>query len=214
MSSVRAPRNSLSFDLVVAGAVELADERGLDELTMRALATHLGVRPMAIYHYVANKDEILDAIVDVVFKEVYVPEAADDWRTELALRSRSMHDALRRHAWAVALMEARVNPGTANLKNHEAVLDVLLSAGFSLAATAHAYAVVDAFVYGFVLQEAMLDSIDLRGSAPELMKAMNLAEFPRMAQFAAQHVLAQGYAFEDSFEVGLTMMLDGVSALL
>lgn len=91
---------------------------------------------------------------------------------------------------------------------------MLLSAGFSLAATAHGYAVLDAFVYGFVLQETMLDGVDLRGSAPELFNAMHLAEFPRISQFATQHVLTPGYAFEDSFEVGLTMVLDGLNTLL
>lgn len=209
----RAPRNTLSRDLLVAGAVELADAEGIAALTIRALAAQLGVKPMAIYHHVANKDEILDAIVDAVYAEVYVPVATGDWREELTRRSLSMHEALGRHPWAVSLMDTRVNAGPANLASHEAVLEVLLTAGFSLQATAHAYATLDAFVYGFVLQEVSLDSIDLHDSAQEVVAGMNLAGYPRLAQFASEHVMQEGYAFSDSFEVGLNLTLDGLAAL-
>lgn len=209
----RAPRNSLNRDLVVARALDLADRRGLADLTIRALATECGVKPMAIYHHVANKEAILDAIVDVVFAEVYAPRPGRPWRDELAERSWSMRAALRRHPWALAVMESRRNPGPATLLGHEACLEVLRSAGFSLPATAHAYAVLDAFVYGFSLQEAMLDDVDLANSADQLVAAMDLSRFPRMAEFATQHVLTEGYAFADSFRVGLDLTLDGLERL-
>lgn len=209
----RAPRNSLSRELVVSRAVQLADRDGLAVLTIRALAAECGVKPMAIYHHIASKEAILDAIVDTVFEEVQLPQAQRPWREELAQRSRSMRAALGRHPWALALLEARRNPGPATLRGHEACLEVLRSAGFSLQATAHAYAVLDAFVYGFSLQEAMLGQIDLDGSAPELIEAMDLTRFPRMAEFATQHVLADGYSFADSFEVGLDLVLDALERL-
>ena len=209
----RAPRNSLSRDLVVRRALELADRDGLAVLTIRALADACEVKPMAIYHHIANKDAILDAIVDAVFDEIYVPQAQGPWREELAERCRSMRAALRRHPWALALMESRRNPGPANLRGHEACLDVLRTAGFSLPATAHAYAVLDAFVYGFALQEAMLGEIDLEGSAAELIDGIDLRSHPRMAEFATQHVLRPGYSFGDSFEVGLELTLDAVERL-
>lgn len=209
----RAPRNTLSRDLVVARAVALADRDGLGVLTIRNLAAECGVKPMAIYHHIANKEAILDAIVDAVFAEVYVPRTSRPWCDELAERSRSMRATLRRHPWALALMEARRNPGPATLLGHEACLEVLRSAGFSLQATAHAYAVLDAFVYGFALQEAMLDQVGLAESAAELVEGMNLAGFPRMAEFATQHVLAEGYSFASSFEVGLDLVLDALERL-
>ncbi|QCB52578.1 TetR/AcrR family transcriptional regulator [Rhodococcus sp. PAMC28707] len=213
MVKARAPRNSLTRERVVACAVTLADRDGVPALTMRALADELGVRPMAIYNHVANKEDILDAIVDHVFGEVYLPVADGVWSEELARRSRSLRLALGRHPWATALMETRVSPGEATLTNHEAVLDVLLSNGFSLSAAAHTYAVVDAFVYGFALQESMLASIDIPSSAQAIRDAMDLTKFPRMAQFAGEHVMQPGYSFADSFEVGLAMVIDGAGAL-
>lgn len=212
--SARAPRNTLSRERVTAEAVALADAEGLTALTIRALATRLGVKPMAIYHHVANKEGLLDAIVDAVYAEVHLPGTDGEWRTELERRSHSMHEALGRHRWAVALMDTRLQPGPANLASHEAALDVLLTAGFSLQATAHAYATLDAFVYGFAVQEAALDSIDLSGSAEAIVSSIPIAGYPRMAQFATQHVLQEGYAFSDSFTVGLGLVLDGIATLL
>ncbi|MCB8957241.1 MAG: TetR/AcrR family transcriptional regulator [Nocardioides sp.] len=209
----RAPRNTLSRDLVVERAVRLADREGLGVLTIRALAGECGVKPMAIYHHVSGKEEILDAIVDAVFAEIYAPQVDGPWREELARRSRSVREALGRHPWALALMEARRNPGLATLAGHEACLEVLRSAGFSLQATAHAYAVLDAFVYGFALQETMLAQVDLDGSVDELVESMDLARFPRMHEFATEHVLQDGYAFAASFEVGLELVLDALERL-
>lgn len=212
-TSARAPRHTITRERVLAGALELADAEGLAALTIRGLATRLGVKPMAIYHHVASKEEILDALVDAVYAEIYLPVAGPPWREQLAERTRSMRAALGRHPWALSVMETRVHPGPANLANHEAALEVLRSAGFSLPATAHAYAVLDAFVYGFCLQESMLAAIDLEGSADVLIAGMDLSGMPRMAEFAAGHVLTEGYAFGDSFEVGLALVLDGIAAL-
>lgn len=194
-------------------AEQIADESGVAALTIRAIADRLGVKPMAIYHHVAGKEEILDDIVDAVFSQVYRPDATRPWRTELERRARSLRAALGSHPWAISLTETRRHPGPANLASHEALLDLLLTAGFSLAATAHAGAVIDAFVFGFCLQEAMLKDLGLDQDAAALLAGMNLADSPRLAQFAEQHVLRTGYAFADSFDVGLALVLDGIAAL-
>ncbi len=213
MARSRAPRNTLTRDRIVAGALELADRDGLDALTIRALAAHLGVRPMAIYHHVPNKDAIIDALVDAVHGEVEETEAGEGWRDRLADRSRSLRSALRRHPWAVSVIDARPNPGPNTLRTHEAALDILRTAGFSLAATAHAYAILDAFVYGFVLQEVMLESVGLEDATDDLIEGIDLAGHPRMAEFAVEHVSRPGYSFADSFEVGLDILLDGIEEL-
>lgn len=212
-SPARAPRHTITRERVITGALELADAEGLAALTIRALAGRLGVKPMAIYHHVAGKEEILDAIVDAVYAEIYLPASGPPWREELAHRSRSMREALGRHPWALGLMETRRHPGPANLASHESVLEVLRSAGFTLVATAHAYAILDAFVYGFALQESMLSSIDLEGSTADLLAGIDFTGLPRMVEFATDHVLVEGYAFADSFEVGLALVLDGIAAL-
>lgn len=168
---------------------------------------------MAIYHHVASKEEILDDVVDEIYAQIHRPEPNGPWRIELAARARSMRAVLARHPWALALMETRRHPGPANRANHEALLDLLLTAGFSMSATGHAAAVLDAFVFGFALQEAMLSDLGLIEDPAELLAGMDLSDSPRMTQFAREHILVAGYAFGDSFEVGLGLVLDGLQTL-
>src|SRR3954454_3062910 len=150
----RRPR--LSRERVLQGALSVADTGGLASLTIRSLAEELGVKPMSVYYHVANKDEILAALVDIVFGEIQLPVPGRDWRSEMRARAHSAREVLARHRWAIGLLESRSNPGPANLRHHDAVLACLRHAGFSLALTAHAYALLDSYVYGFALQEASL----------------------------------------------------------
>ena len=114
-------RGSLSRDHIIDGAMALADEIGLEPLTIRRLADHLGVRPMTIYHYVKNKDDIVDGMVGRVFDEVERPAADTLWKDAIASRARSLRDALRRHPWAIPIMESRRTPGADILDHHETV---------------------------------------------------------------------------------------------
>lgn len=200
----------MNRERVVTAARELVDRDGLDALTVRVLAAELGVRPMAIYHYVASKDELLDALVDLVFREIALPVGGGDWRQELSRRCASMRETLARHRWALPVMETRTHPGPATLASHEAVLEVLRSAGFSLRATAHAYATLDAFVYGFALQESMLEVAGLPDDSAEVMDAMDLRRYPRLAELAMMYATATSYPFTASFDVGLNVILDGI----
>lgn len=213
MSPPRAPRNTLTQDKVLATALELLDDDGLGAFTIRELAARLDVRPMSIYHYTPSKEALLDALVDVVFGEVYVPIPGGEWRTELTRRSVSMREALARHRWALPVMETRTHPGPATLSNHEGVLAVLRTAGFTLEATAHAYAILDAFVYGFSLQEAMLEAAGLPDDSAELAQGMDLTRYPRVAELAASYTAAETYPFAASFDVGLRVTLDGIERL-
>lgn len=213
MSAPRAPRNTLTRDRVLGAAIQLADAEGLEALTIRALAQHLGVRPMSIYHYVSNKDELLDALVDAVFSELYLPEKEGNWREELITRVQSARSAFTRHPWAIAVLETRTRPGPANLAAHEAVLDLLRTAGFSVSAAGHAYAILDAFMYGFALQDAMLRSVELDTSASALRDQMDLSRHPRLAELAARFVDEEEYPLDASFRLGLTIALDGIARL-
>lgn len=195
---------------MIAGARALADAHGLEALTIRALATHLDVRPMSIYHYVANKEQLLDALVDSVFEEFHTPQPDRSWRIELAQRARSVRSVVTQHPWALTIMETRTHPGPANLNGHEAVLEVLHRAGFTVKASAHAYAILDAYVFGFALQDVMLRSIQLDTSAAELRAEMDLNSHPRLTEIAGFYVSAPTYPLELSFELGLELILDGI----
>ncbi len=214
MATPRAPRNTLTHEKLVDAAFQLVDQEGIGAFTIRELAGRLQVRPMSIYHYASSKDDLLDYLVDAVFSEVYLPEAQGNWREELTRRSRSMRDTLARHRWALAVMETRAHPGPATLTNHEAVLDVLRTSGFSLEAAAHAYAILDAFVYGFALQEAMLETVGVPTDSASVMRGMDLRRFPRVAEMAAAYATADVYPLKDTFDVGLEIVMDGVQRLI
>jgi AcrR family transcriptional regulator len=206
----------LNRERVLEGAVQVADAGGLGSLTIRSLAERLGVRPMSVYHYVANKGEILDGIVDIVFGEMDLPTVGGDWRTELTRRARSARAVLRRHPWAIPLLESRATPGPATLAHHNAVLGTLLAAGFSREVTAHAYAILDAFVYGFAVQESSLpfEGPDSVGDIAEpIMELMASGEYPHMVDMATSYYLRPGYDFGDEFEFGLGLLLDSLERL-
>src|SRR3984893_14415728 len=161
-------RTRLSRLVVLQAALALTDEHGLEGLSMRRLARTLGVVPMALYKHVANKDELLDDMVDIVFGEIESPSIDGDWRSAMQRRAISAREALKRHNWAIGLMETR-NPGPANLRNHNAVMGCLREAGFSFETAIHAYSVQDAYIYGFAQQERTLgfDTPDSAGEAAQ-----------------------------------------------
>ena len=208
-------RRTLNRERVLAGALEVADAEGIGSLTIRSLAQHLGVAPMAVYHYVANKDEILDGLVDLVFGEMTPPSPEGDWREEISRRSHSARRVLRGHPWAIALLDSRTSPGMATLRHHEATLATFRAGGFTIQQTAHAYALLDSYVYGFAVQEAALpfsgpDSA--KEVAEPLMEA--LAGFPHMVEIATQVAMQPGYDFGNEFGVGLEMILDAMERWL
>lgn len=214
--SSKIRRVPLSRERVLVGAVALADADGIGALTIRSLAQHLGVKPMSLYYYVANKSEILDAIVDVVFSEIDLPTADGDWRAEIHLRATSARHVLRRHSWAIGLLESRTTPGPATLRHHDAMLGTLRGAGFSIAMTAHAYALIDSYVYGFALQESALpfegpDTVT--AVAVPMMEQFSAGEYPNLVELATEHILQPGYDFGDEFDFGLNLILDALSGL-
>src|SRR5687767_7912135 len=149
----RAP---LTRERVLEAAMKLADAGGLEALSMRRLGQELGVEAMAVYYYFANKERVLDGIVDLVFGEIEVPSAGAEWKTEMRRRAMSVRDALLRHRWAIGLMESRTEPGPANLRHHDAVIGCLRAAGFDMAMVATAYSLMDAYIYGFAMTKMNL----------------------------------------------------------
>jgi len=212
--SDRPVRVPLSRDRVLSAAVAIADAGGVGSLTIRSLADKLGVKPMSVYHYVANKEEILDAIVDLVFAEVELPRPGGDWQAEMRRRAVSARQVLGRHPWAIALLQSRTSPGPATLRHHDAFIGTLRDAGFSVAMTAHALALIDSYVYGFALSEAALpihgpESVaEIAGS---MMQAYAPDAYPHLAEFTTEHVIRPGYDFGEEFPFGLDVILDGLA---
>ncbi len=207
------PRAPLSRDRVLQGALDLADRIGVEDFTIRRLAAALDVKPMTIYHHVPGKEQILDGIVDLVFGEIDLPPESLPWADAMRRRCVSARHALNRHPWAPPLMESRVSPGPALLRHHDAVLACLRRGGLSLPLTAHAYAILDSYVYGFTLQEASLPhggGEEIAGLAEQILGPSLGEHYPHLAAFTAGHVLRPGYAFGTSFEFGLDLILNGL----
>jgi AcrR family transcriptional regulator len=209
-------RSPLSRERVLRSAMAVADAGGIASLTIRSLAHELGVKPMSVYYHVANKDEILDGIVDVVFSEIDLPSAVtDDWRDQMRRRACSARAVLRSHPWAIGLLESRTSPGPATLRHHDAVIATLRAAGFSQALTAHAYALLDSYTYGFALQEAGLPFEDpdaMTDVAGPIIERFATGDYPHLVEMAGEYYMQPGYDFGDEFEFGLDLILDALTA--
>ncbi len=211
-----APRIPLTRERLFAAAVELADASGIVALTMRSLAEAVGVKPMSIYHHVANKEQILDGLVDVVFSEIVLPTTTGSWREQMVRRASSAREVLGRHTWAIGLLESRTTPGPATLRHHDSVLATLRTGGFSVAMAAHAYALLDSYIYGFALQEATLAfqrSQPVAEIANAFLEQMPPGEYPYLVEIATEHIMAPGYDFGDEFDFGLNVILDALAKL-
>lgn len=206
----------LSKQRVVAEAIRLADREGVDGLSMRRLAGVLGAGAMSLYHYVASKDELLDAMIDIVFAEIELPSDEGDWKLALRRRADSARQVLARHPWAIGLMESRTSPGHANLRHHEAVIACLRKAGFSVAMATHANWLLDSYVYGYALQVVSLpfDSADELADMVEgvYLPQLPADEFPYLNESAAA-LVATGYDPADEFGFGLDLILDALEPL-
>jgi AcrR family transcriptional regulator len=201
---------------VLRAALEVADSGGLASLTIRSLAEALGVKPMSVYHHVANKEAILDGIVDLVFAEIDVPPGDGDWRAEMHARAASARVALRRHPWAIGLMESRTTPGPATLRHHDAVLGSLRAGGLSVELAGHAYAVLDSYLYGFAVQEAGLPfegPEQVADLAESIMAGFDADQYPHLTELAVEVVMQPGYDFGNEFDFGLGLVLDGLERL-
>jgi AcrR family transcriptional regulator len=210
----RRPRIPLSRELVLHAAVALADESGSESLSMRKLGEAVGVEAMSLYHYVANKEDLLDGMIDVVFGEIDMSFCGVDWKTAMRERGISARRVLSRHGWAIGFMESRSSPGPATLRHHDTVLRCLRDAGFSVELAAHAFSVLDSYIYGFALQERSLpfSAPEVRAEpAQDMLTERRADEYPHLAELATQHVLRPGYDHDDDeFTFGLDLILDGL----
>ena len=206
------PRVPLNRERVLAAAVEIADERGIGAITMREVASRLGVEAMSLYNHVANKDDILDGIADRVADEFDLPADAGDWREAMRRRARSAHEVFTRHPWAPMLFDSRESSGPSRLRYHDWVLGTLTAAGFSLEGAVRAYSLLDSYVYGFGIQQFNMTA-DGDASPEEraegILAAIPADVYPHLHRMAV-HAMTHGYDAEADFAFGLEVILDGL----
>ncbi len=206
-------RTTLTRDRVLRTAIGLADRDGIESLSMRNLGGKLGVEAMSLYNHVRNKDDMLDGMVDVVFGEIDLPSTGVHWRTAMRQRAISAHQVLLRHPWAIPLMESRAAPGPANLRHHDAVLGSLRTAGFSVDMAAHAYSILDGYIYGFTMTESRLPFTspkEVKEVARSILEGFRPGEYPHLAEMAIDRAMKPGFRYGNEFEYGLDLILDGI----
>ena len=208
-------RKRLSKERIIDAAVARADGEGFDSCSIRKIAEGLGAAPMALYRHVANKEDLLAGMVDVVFGEMYPPAIGGDWKSELRKRGVSARAALRRHPWAVGLMETTMNPGPASAEHHNATMGCLREAGFGFREAVHAYNLLDSYTYGFALQEKTIPFTTPEESAE--MAKTTLGDMGELYPYIAEVVVEftkSGYDYTEEFEFGLDFILDGLARFL
>ncbi len=208
-------RPALTRDRIVAAAVAVADRGGLTTLSMRSVGRELGVEAMSLYHHLRSKEELLDALADWAFAAITLPRIGQSWRPEMTTRMSSARDVLREHPWALGLLESRRNPGPALLRHHDAVLGCLRHQGFSVVLAAHAFSVLDSYVYGFVLTELNLP-MEPGEDTDEFAAELGLLreDYPHLVEMIEEHVVGRDYAYADEFDYGLDLVLDGIAERL
>jgi AcrR family transcriptional regulator len=210
-----AQRAALSRERIVDAAAAVADESGLAGLSMRTVGKHLGVEAMSLYHHIAGKERLLDELVDWLFRRIELPAVGTGWRDGMRERARSARAVFTAHPWGLTLAESRRAAGPALLEHHDAVLGCLRRDGFSVALAAHAFAVLDAYVYGFVLTDQRLP-FEPDERVEDFAAELGLPDdqYPYMAEMIAELVIGHDYAFGDEFDHGLELILDGLAARL
>ncbi|MEM7165001.1 MAG: TetR/AcrR family transcriptional regulator [Planctomycetota bacterium] len=220
-SDKRKPaRPGLSQDRVLHAALTLADEVGVESLSMRRLGEALGVQAMSLYKHVANKDDILDGIVDLVIGQIAVPEInrnnpGDNWKRAMRRRAVSAHDTLLRHPWAPMLLLSRVNVGPASLRYVDATIGCLRNAGFSYAMADHAWNAIDNHIYGFTLQKLNFpfQPEEYATVAQSFLPQIPAAQYPHLNGMAQQVIDGKHDGLAD-FDFGLNLILDGLERVL
>ena len=210
-----SPRAPLSRENVLLAALALAAEIGIPALTMRRLGQALGVEAMSLYKHVANKDDVLDGIVDLVAAEFEVPASVGDWRAAMRGRALSAHAVLMRHPWATLLIVSRANVGPAMLRYVDATLGCLREAGFSFAMADHAWNAIDNHVYGYTLQTLNFpfEPEAYASVARQFLPMIPADRYPYLNALSQQVIDGHHSGLHD-FGFGLDLILDGLERLL
>jgi AcrR family transcriptional regulator len=206
-----ARRAPLSRDRILRAAIKLADRQGLDALSMRTLATSLKVGAMSLYNHVANKDELLDGMVDVVIGEITWPTHDADWKGALRARATSALAVMTAHPWAPMLVASRISVGPNRLGYIDATLATLREAGFSWLEADRAWNAMDNYIFGFALQQQHfpVDPDEYAAAAAAYLPMLPASRYPYMHALSVQ-VADGSHDGTPDFAFGLDLILDGL----
>ena len=208
VTETRAPLNR---ERIIDAAVRFADEHGVDELSMRKLGAELGVEAMSLYNHVANKDEILDGMIDHVFTTIPLPDPKEDWRVSVRSTGLAAMEQFTAHPWVVNLLMQRGNFGNASLVFMNQVLGILRAAGFSDEDTHHAWQMLASHTMGYAFQQSSGSphEKDWNGLEEQLTRLGD--RFPHVVALAP---LLADCEFGSEYAFGLEIIISGLEARL
>jgi len=210
------PRAPLTRDRVLLAAIGLADAGGIESLSMRRLGQALGVEAMSLYNHVANKDDILNGIVDIVVGEIDLASEVADWKAAIRRTAISAHDTLVRHPWAASLVLSGSGLSMARLRLMNSILGALREAGFSAEMTDHGYHALDSHIMGFTLWQVGMNlgsDEELKELATGFLERISASEFPHLVEHVQQHLKERNPEDEGEFAFGLDLILDGLERM-
>jgi len=211
-TETRAP---LSRERILQAGIELADASGVEALTMRRLGDELGFEAMSLYRHVANKQDLLDGMLDLVLAEWQLPDRAGDWQEAIRVSANSVHEALRRHPWAARLLMTGSHLRPVRLRYMDGLLSRLRAAGFDATTTYSVYHLLDGYIFGFSLWEIAYTTIPIDAEVvSRLMQTIPWDDYPDLAEHRDQHMNEGPHHEASAFEVGLDLILDGLQLTL
>ncbi|MDX6307204.1 MAG: hypothetical protein QOI06_250 [Nocardioidaceae bacterium] len=213
MTKSIAPRLPLNRDRILQAALQFGDAEGMESLTMRKLGQTLGFGVMSLYNHVANKDDLLGGILDLVLAESEPPLPTSDWDTAIRTSAISVHDALRRHPWSAPLLMAPSGQGRpARMGYMDLLLGRLREAGFSAVTTFHAYHVLDGYIFGFSLWETShtYTADEASNLAATFEQTISAETYPYLIEHAQQHFSEGPHRDLRAFEFGLDLIIEGL----
>lgn len=213
--NVESERIRLSREAVIQAAIELVGRIGIDALSMRKLAETLGVEAMSLYNHVKNKEDLLDAMVDTVVGEMYLPSTKAPWRREIRKAALSSHKILMKYSWASLLLVSRPSIGVSKLKHFDATQGCFCHAGFSPQMADQVRNVIDGHLYGFTLQKLLYPTAegDYAQAAAQFLPMLPQDLYPH-SRALVQQVADGNYDGQHYFEFGLDLLLDSIENIL
>lgn len=207
---------ALNQEIIIQAAIKLADDGGLDGLSMRKLGRELGVEAMALYHHFASKGELVDGMIDRIHGEINAPQGNVGWKEFMQKRAESAFEVLLMHPWAASIMESGVNPGPSTLRDSDNCMKSFRNAGFSIPMTVHAVTVLNIYTYGAAETYSRLNFTSSQEAAEfsaTIKDQFPIEEYPYLGEIITQHMMTASYDARDEFEFGLNLILDGIANL-